>query len=295
MTQNQVAFAQYLEDARHNLAGEEDTDYYNTEISRHNLATETETARNNRVISKETTRHDKAVEKENKRSNKARERETKRSNKAREKENTRSNKAREKENTRSNKAREKENIRHDKATELNNAQNLDETRRHNYKTEQQARDDMNQRDIASQRSANATVQSAQISADAARDTAATNAAVQKYKADMERQIADADRDYNKQKDAYQRALQLRMNSDNNETKKQIAAEQNHQQELDRLFRQAQNLNDNNVAQQEADIKQAQLDLETKWKKHNIHKDYYYMAKDALRSLANVVKAFILKK
>lgn len=284
MTQNQIAFAQYLEAARHNLAGEEDTDYYNTEISRHNLATETETARNNRVVSKETKRHNKAFEKE-----------TKRSNKAREKENTRSNKAREKENTRSNKAREKENTRHNKATELFNNQNLDETRRHNYQTEQQARDDMNQRDSASQRSANATIQSAQISADAARDTAATNAAIQKYRADMEKQIADADRDYNKQKDAYQRALQLRMNSDNNETKKQIAEEQNHQQELDRLFRQAQNLNDNNVAQQEADIKRAQLDLEEKWKKHNIHKDYYYMAKDALRSLADVVKLFILKK
>lgn len=273
MTQNQIAFAQYLENARHNMAGEEDTDYANAEISRHNLATETETARNNRVISKETTRHNKAFEKETRRSNKARE----------------------KENTRSNKAREKENTRHNKATELYNNQNLDETRRHNYQTEQQARDDMNQRDTASQRSANATIQSAQISADAARDTAATNAAVQKYRADMERQIADADRDYNKQKDAYQRALQLRMNSDNNETKKQIAEEQNHQQELDRLFRQAQSLNDNNVAQQEADIKRAQQDLETKWKNHNIHKDYYYMAKDALRSLANVVKIFILKK
>lgn len=95
MTKNQIAYAQHMEQSRHNLAGE-------LETNRSNLARETETHRSN-----------KANEKETKRSNKAREKETHRSNLANEalgnrnaSENERANRARENETNRSNLANE---------------------------------------------------------------------------------------------------------------------------------------------------------------------------------------------
>lgn len=111
MTQNQIAYQNYLESARANKARE-------IETTRSNIARETEDRRSHlaqeNLSSKglaETTRSNRARESETLRSNLARESETARSNRAREAEDRRSNLAKELETNRSNLAREAETYR----------------------------------------------------------------------------------------------------------------------------------------------------------------------------------------
>lgn len=73
MTANQIAFQNYLENARHNVVGEQ-------EFHRHNFTTELETGRHNISTEDETTRHNKKFELETGRHNVATEYETGRHN-----------------------------------------------------------------------------------------------------------------------------------------------------------------------------------------------------------------------
>lgn len=73
MTANQIAYQNYLENARHNVVGE-------NESRRHNFSTEIETGRHNISTEGETTRHNKKFELETSRHNIATEHETGRHN-----------------------------------------------------------------------------------------------------------------------------------------------------------------------------------------------------------------------
>lgn len=73
MTANQIAFQNYLENARHNVVGEKESHRHNfsteVETGRHNISTELETTRHNKVFELETGRHNFVTEKETGRHN----------------------------------------------------------------------------------------------------------------------------------------------------------------------------------------------------------------------------------
>lgn len=73
MTANQIAFQNYLENARHNVVGEKESHRHNftteVETGRHNLSTEAETTRHNTVFELETGRHNVTTENETSRHN----------------------------------------------------------------------------------------------------------------------------------------------------------------------------------------------------------------------------------
>lgn len=99
MTANQVSYARYMEDKRHNQVSEVETE-------RSNRTREKETERSNRAREKETYRSNIANETETRRHNVVNETETMRANQAREAETYRSNVARETETHRTNVANE---------------------------------------------------------------------------------------------------------------------------------------------------------------------------------------------
>lgn len=73
MTHNQIEYAKYREDQRHNMATEYETNRNNVavlaETNRHNVAYETETNRHNVINENETYRHNFATERETNRHN----------------------------------------------------------------------------------------------------------------------------------------------------------------------------------------------------------------------------------
>lgn len=162
MTQNQIAYAGLVEEARSNLAKE-------TETARANKANETETNRWHLATETETNRANVARENETNRSNLAQEQETKRANEEREKETNRSNLAKEDEEHRSN--WEQEQIEWAK---------LDEENRKNLEQEKiQKEQQQIAKDIA-ELEARTKIQTAQIAAQVERYTAQLNANTQKW-------------------------------------------------------------------------------------------------------------------
>lgn len=191
MTRNEIAYSQYLEQSRHNLAEEQETAANNQRVHYGNM----------RVIG-ETNRHNLATETEANRSNRANEAENKRANQAREKEQRRSNKASEK----LGRANLKETKRHNIAGETTANKTLAETNRHNVVTETET----NRSNIA-----NEGLIKYRTDTDAATSkyVADKNAAASKYAADA---AASASK--------YAQDMANYRNSNDNATKEQIANE-----------------------------------------------------------------------
>lgn len=270
MTQNQIAYAQFLESGRHNLATEQEThrsNVTNEDISYKNYD---ETKRHNQAGEQETQRHNVAGEKENRRHNITTEGEARRHNIKTESQTDDVNR----ETNRHNLATEQlgsnelgETKRHNQATES-------ETGRHNLATEQQSRAELEESKRRTDTTNATTIKSAQITAKGRVEASTVSALATKYVADMNKIISD---DKN--------ATTKQVTQMNNDTSKYNVA----QQELTKAIA---NANNNAVAQQRNDIERLKADIDKQYKEGQITQGYWKLAQKALNDLLTQANNYV---
>lgn len=270
MTQNQIAYANYLESGRHNLATEQEThrsNVTNEDIGYKNYG---ENKRHNVVVEGETRRHNVVNEKENRRHNITTEGEINRHNVKTEQQTDAVNT----ETNRHNLATEQLGYSQFDETKRHNQAGEGETKRHNLATESQAIAELaeSKRKTDTTNATNTTI--AQINAKGRVEASTISALATKYVADMNKIIGD---DKN--------ATTKQVTQMNNDTAKYNVAQQE-------LTKAVSNANTNAINQVRLDIEKQKMEIDKQYKEDQITQGYWKLAQKALDDLLSQVNGYL---
>lgn len=266
MTQNQIAYLNFLESKRHNVVGERET-------GRHNVAGEAETQRHNLVGESETARHNQQTEilqsgtlTETIRHNKQGESETSRHNLA----------------TESQALKElSESKRHNKVTEKQTDSAQSEIKRHNMTTETESgRHNLAQESIDSDKNA---VQREAIAAENERN---------RLRIQSDQTIAEMNNETTRWRTEIEQAHQDYRNRNDNVTKTQIANEDRDSREAEnaknRLAEAIRTGDTNAINREKNAIEKLKAEIQEQYNNQKIGVEYYKATTDFLNGILDSV-------
>lgn len=272
MTKTEVDFANYVESKRANQARE-------TETNRSNLANEAENVRSHQASEQEASRHNRVTESETERSNKKKEALQRNSNKIAsrtQKEQVRHNRVTESETERANRSKE---ALTKYTTDINSADSRYKTdaeatsSRYKTDTESQTADkDRASREHVAAMQAQASIDSATITARGRENAAKISADASKYNAEVQRLIAAGKNITEKQKQ--ENELNYRKAKDY----------------ADRLHEAVLNQDANEISRIRTAIEKMKVEVDQAYKKRQMDHDFWRVINEYLQTLSNDANA-----